>query len=567
MGNEKPDIQKLIEEYMAHMKKLLCELPLPDVAGEGIREEKMLPSEDGVRLRTWFYFPEKMEGPYPTIAVRCCYVMQAELLELKAKAFNRKGFAFVIQWCRGTGDSEGEWVPNVNERADGLSFMNALNEDLRVKSIGYWGDSYLALTGWCMADAVPNKVKTMYLGVYGCFRHTSAYKDGLFRQDILTDWAMANAGTEVSADYIESAKYRPQIEVDEKLWGIKLPWYRDWITHTDEDDPYWDEGFWGELKEIPKKVNIPVYMKEGWYDHHLGSAIRTWEVIPENIRKQSVFEIGPWNHSYMPCIDHQSVVNLKDESMSSPLLWFDKLLRGDAKPEGMIKLYRIGEDKWDILNDFPKEDISGTILYLNSDGKKCLSWELPKNEGKSEFIYDPDDPLFSKGAESTFHSMTENGSHLQPEADYRSDVVSFISAPLDKDMHICGKICVKLCVSSDAEDTAFFVKISEVYEDGKAYNVRGTITTLAYRNGTPRRATYIPGEKVMIELKTWDIDWCFKKGSKIRLDISSSDFPQYSVHSNYPGIWSVQEKTKKAKQKIYTGAENGSCVVFPDMNK
>ena len=393
--------------------------------------------------------------------------------------------------------------------------------------------------------------------------YTSAYKDGLFRQDILTDWAMSNAGTEVSADYIESAKFRPQLEVDEKLWGIKLPWYRDWITHTDADDPYWDEGFWGELKEIPQKVNIPLYVKEGWYDHHLGSAIRTWEVIPESIRKQSVFEIGPWNHSYMPCIDHQSTQNLKDESISSPLLWFDQILREDKKPEGQIRLYRIGEDKWDILEEFPGETTDGTVLYLDADEKRRLTETVPKTDGSVDFIYDPENPLFSKGAESTFHSMSENGSHLQPGADYRSDVVTFISEPLAEGMHICGKICVKLCVSSDAEDTAFSVKISEVYDDGEAYNVRGTITTLAYRNEAPHRITYKAGEIVVIELKTWDINWFFKPGSRIRLDVSSSDFPQYSIHSNYPGVWSVQEKTKKARQTIYTGVRDGSCIILP----
>nr|WP_300838377.1 CocE/NonD family hydrolase [uncultured Acetatifactor sp.] len=96
----------------------------------------------------------------------------------------RKGFGFVYQSCRGTGGSQGEWESNVNERNDGLDTVNWLAEQPFVKNIGYWGDSCLALIGWCMADAVPDKVKTMCLGVYGVERHTSAYKDGLFRMDI-----------------------------------------------------------------------------------------------------------------------------------------------------------------------------------------------------------------------------------------------------------------------------------------------------------------------------------------------------------------------------------------------
>ena len=568
MSDKKADMEKLYKAYMEHIKKVLAELPLPDVAGEGEMEEIMLPSEDRVKLKTWFFFPKNMEGPYATIAVRSCYVEQAEILKLRAKAFNKKGFAFAVQWCRGTGGSEGEWIPNINERMDGLSFMKALDNDSRVKNIGYWGDSYLALTGWCMADAVPSKVKTMFLGVYGCFRHVSAYKDGLFRQDILTDWAMSNAGVPVTADYIESASYRPQLEVDEKLWGVKLPWYRDWITHTDADDPYWDEGFWGQLKEIPKKVNFPVFVKEGWYDHHLGSAIRTWEVLPEAAKQKSVFEIGPWNHSYVPCIDHQCIDSIKDDSIATPLLWFDKVLRKEEEPDGEVRLYRIGADRWDVLKEFPYKSDNDLKFYLDSkevSGEKIKQLLLnpAAMEGKAEFTYDPENPLFSKGAESTFHSMSENGSHLQEGADYRSDVLSFVSEPLIENIHVCGKIRAKLYVSSDCEDTAFSIKISEVFEDGQAYNVRGTITTLGYRNDTPHRITYNPGDKVGIEISTWDIDWEFKAGSKIRLDISSSDFPQYSAHSNYPGVWALQEKTKKAHQTIFTGGDHGSYIFFP----
>ncbi len=563
MAEDKVDIEKIYQEYMAHFQKLLEELPMPVIAEAGEMEEVMLPASDGVKLRTWFFFPKGIEGPFPTVAVRCCYDNQAEMLKSKAAAFNKRGFGFAVQWCRGTGGSEGEWVPNINERADGLSFMETLSDDERVKNIGYWGDSYLALTGWCMADAIPDKVKTMYLGVYGCFRHVSAYKDGMFRQDILTDWAMNNAGQPIDADYLESAAYRPQVEVDEKLWGVKLPWYRDWITHTDRDDPYWDKGFWGDLKEIPSKVKIPVYVKEGWYDHHLGSAIRTWEALSEDVKAKSVFEIGPWNHAYMPCIDHQSTDNLIDDSIASPLLWFDKILRKGEESEGTVRLYQVGADKWDIQKVFPTPMENEKRLYLDASQNKTLSEYQVKEETNQTFIYDPENPVHSNGAESTFHSMMQNGSHIQPDADYRDDILSFVSDELTEDLHVNGAITVNLAVSSDVEDTSFTAKVMEVFEDGTAYNVRGSITTLGYRNDTPHRIEYTPGEKVTITIKMWDIDWKFKKGSKIRLDVGSSDFPQYSIHTNNAGVWSLQETTKKAKQTIYCGGEDGSYIVMP----
>ena len=126
-----------------------------------------------------------------------------------------------------------------------------------------------------------------------------------------------------------------------------------------------------------------------------------------------------------------------------------------------------------------------------------------------------------------------------------------------------GKINVDLYVSSDAQDTAFSVKIMEVLENGEAYNIRSGITTLAYRGHSSERQTYTPGEIVKVNVDTWDIAWTIKKGSRIRVDISSSDFPQYSVHTNYPGVWALQEKTKKAVQTIYSGKEYPSAVNLP----
>ena len=415
-----------------------------------------------------------------------------------------------------------------------------------------------------MADAVPEKVKTMYLGVYGCDRFVSAYQDGLFRQDILTSWAMENAGREIRADYLTSAAFRPQIHVDEQLWGGILPWYRDWILNTDRDCSYWTEGFWADLKKIPGKIQIPLYIREGWYDHHLGSAISTYELLSDTAKSQSTFEIGPWNHSYQSVIAHQQTTGLKDNSFVKPLEWFDCILRKGGHPKRTIRRYVIGADCWEVQTVYPVPIDCKTCFYLDAtDGKKGLVTSIPVTNACVEYDYDPLDPVFSYGAESLLKSMDKAGSLVQPPSDYRSDVLSFESEPLEKSLQIDGIIRVKLYVASDVEDTAFSVKLMEVFADGTAVNIRGIITTLAYRNGSATRRDYNPGEKVEIELSLWDIAWVLQAGSRLRLDVSSSDFPQYAVHSNYPGIWSEQVETRIAHQTIYTGNFSPSCIELP----
>ena len=107
------------------------------------------------------------------------------------------------------------------------------------------------------------------------------------------------------------------------------------------------------------------------------------------------------------------------------------------------------------------------------------------------------------------------------------------------------------------------MKVMEVFENGDAYNIRSGITTLAYRGHSGHRQTYTPDEIVKVNIETWDIAWEVKKGSRIRLDISSSDFPQYCAHSNYPGVWTLQDKTKKAVQTIYSGKDMPSVLNIP----
>ena len=146
---------------------------------------------------------------------------------------------------------------------------------------------------------------------------------------------------------MESAAYRPQVEVDEALWGGKLSWYRDWITNTDLDSEYWSSGFWKELRDIPGKIRIPLFIKEGWYDHHLGSALNTYyHLLSKESKAHTTVQIGPWNHGYRPAVTHQDLTNLKDDSVETPMLWFDRILRKGELPEAAVRQYVIGADCW-----------------------------------------------------------------------------------------------------------------------------------------------------------------------------------------------------------------------------
>ena len=567
MGKNEVEMELMIQQGIAALTEEYQSLSCPPEVSPAPIKEIMLPMSDGVSLQTICHRPEG-KGPFPTIVMRSSYPFLQRLHHIHAVEYSTRGFAFIYQFCRGQGKSEGKWEPNINDRQDGKETLDWLASQEWVKNIGYWGSSYLAFTGWIIADIVPDKVKTLYLTHYGTDRFASAYQNGLFRQDVLTAWAMGNAGFLIEAEYFESLKYRPQVNVDEDLWGQKLDWYRDWITNTNRRDAYWNEGFWEQLREIPGKLKLPVYIGEGWYDHHLGSALNTFISLSSESKKHSTFRIGAWNHNFEPCLEGKECHDLRNSDVRSAFSWFNTILKKEEEPEGKVLAYEIGSDSWKESQTYPFSNTNQRTFYLSAEEAlpkaSSLIDQVEKNTSSLSYVYDPDNPVYSHGAESTLYSIEEIGSLKQPDCGWREDVISFISKSIEHDLHILGRIQVKLYVSSTADDTAFSAKLMEVHPDGSAYNIRSGITTLGYRAGADvQRMEYIPGEIVEAEIDMWDISWNLKKNSRLRLDITSSDFPQYAIHTNYAGIWALQKKARKAEQTLYFSEKFPSQIMIP----
>ena len=529
-------------------------------------EEFFITMRDYKKLRAVLYKPVGFEK-LPLILQRTCYPHNEEFYRIHAEELSKRGYAFLLEYCRGTGGSEGIWEPNINERQDGLDTLQWLETQDWVDCIGYWGDSYLALTGWVIADAVTLKVRSLCLGNYGTDRYTSAYEKRLFRHDVLTSWAMENAGYEIKADYTASCSYRPHEQVDEALWGKRLDWYRQWVTNTKREDAYWNKGFWKELSDIPAKVKIPVFLSEGWFDHHLGSALKTWNTLSETAKEHSRLDIGPLNHFGQNSIGSYVPKHLSKSQCPAPLEWFELTLKKKLLPKKTVNLYVIGEDRWKETSNWPCPDVEKWTLYL--DGKKeedayetnqsgLYNGTISASPGEaqsSSYCYDPEKPQPSKGAEAMLHTMEEIGSVIQPEPGSRADVISFLSGIFEEDRKIFGKIKVSLFISTDVRDTAFTAKLIEVGPDKTGYNIRSSITTVA-----AEVEDYTPGTVAQVHIDMWDVIWTVRKGYRLRLDISSSDFPQYAVHSNFPGIWSRSSSSQKANQIIYYGGNTPSRI-------
>lgn len=520
------------------------------------------------------------EGPWPVAVMRCPYFPEnARIIDFwpEAKAFASRGIAYLVQRNRGTGGSEGQFEPNIYEREDGLALLHWLTQQSWCGDIGLHGVSYMGLCCWIVADSLPKQVKGIHLQHYGIDRHLSAYNSGLFRQDILTSWAIENAREPITrpereseAPYYEQERYMPQATMDEDLLGAALPWYRDWITHTDYTDPYWHQGVWETLRSIPQKIDVPMTIVAGHFDHHNEGTILGYERLKPQTKAKSRLIVGGWDHSFsttpvkhQPQHDHDYLVDIDKFN------WLYSLLVEHKEPQPEILIYTIGADKWVSLKEWPAKSDKALKLYLTAQPSAHepghrLSEVMPEHADAANYVYDPQQPVLAVGGETLFQSDKRRGSIEQPAIGYRDDILCYESDTLTEPMTIDGRIRGHFCMSSDVDDTAICFKVCEEWPDGSAVNIRTGITTLAYRNDRlGDRGTYTPGEVVELNIETLPIRWTIAAGHRIRIDITSSNFPEYSIHSNYAGVWSQQTQTRAAHQRVYTGGKDGSYVELP----
>ena len=556
-------------------------VPAPELSGQYVYFEEMVPSgEDGIRLLTRIYLPEG-DGPFPVVVTRTPYVWGSGDYIEAGREYARRGIGYIQQDCRGKGGSEGFFSPNVNERADGIALYEWLAEQPWCGDIGIFGSSYTALTGWLVGDSIPDKVKGMYLSHYGVDRHISCFRSGLFREDIMSGWAIDNAEEDIirperkpgqapGENYYDFYLYRPQVEADVNVLGQKLQYYRDWITHTDYTDPYWNTGVWADLKRIPYVIDVPLTIVAGQFDHHEEGTVLGYERLRPEIKARSRLILGSWNHSFQVTPTHVPTANAMEFDINADQFeWFYSLLVKKEEPRGEVRVYNIEADEWVNLDSWPIETASDRTMYLSSEtaGDRWNVLALKTSEPQASsvsYVYDPENPVYAEGGETLFTSSGRRGSLRQSPAGYRDDILSFVSGPLEEDMTIAGNVKVYLKVRTDVDDTAFAFTLSEVTPSGEAYNMRTSIATLGYRDGLLKpRVEYRKGTTVVLEIEALPMMWTVKAGNSLRLDIKSSQFPEYAVHSNTAGVWAEQAVTVKAVQTVFTGVADGSRVVFP----
>ncbi|MEI9994318.1 MAG: CocE/NonD family hydrolase [Rhizomicrobium sp.] len=518
---------------------------------------------DGVRLETHIYLPQG-RGPWPVILVRDPY----ELTKfLSCRIFVHYGYACVHQDVRGRFGSGGAWYPLLNERNDGLDTIDwILTQSWQNRKLALWGESYLGLVQWAMADKLRPEVKTFVAGVSHGDMYQMIYHNGMFVQGIVGLWS-AGLSQPLWKSFTAQDHWKdriagkiPAVAVDPDDFRASWASYHDYLLHPEKGDAYWHSPTYDAIRESYKGVHVPVLMFGRSYDFFLPGMLDTFRRLPT--RAQSVLYLGPGEHGGAPGdlkVDHPNRRYFADI-----IAWFDHFLKDKPLPASLAPGYHVyvnGADRWQHYADWPGATQPRT-LYLDkiaaSHGceRGALSARPPAASASAAYRYDPRNPVPTRGTSYSLSTSLVPSAVAEQKNDLcgRPDVLSFASAVFPTAQLISGGMQVKLLVASDAPDTAFTVKLSEHFADGHVFNIRDDISTLGLRNGAVRRLVYRPGDKVEVDFALTPIAWQMHAGSRLRLDVSSSNFPVFNAHPNRAGLWSTAASPVVARQTLYGGA-------------
>jgi len=541
----------------------------------------MVPMRDGVRLAATICRPEG-PGRVPVVLNRTPYGRSG--MQRLWSAIVGHGYGFVTQDCRGRFDSEGEWVPFVNEPKDGFDTIEWIaRQPWSNGSVVMVGGSYDGMVQWLAAKEHSPHLKGLMTFVtpsdmYEGFMHDggSFLLGGGASWSVFVDGHKLNLGAMANSPWDKVFQTLPASEALGVL-NRNPQYYRDWIAHPTEDS-YWQAMNWAS--EIPK-FDFPVLHLGGWFDIFQKGTIESFQrmttrAAPSARGKQHLV-MGPWAHQGQ----EKSLLGEVDFGAGSTLnliTWLPAYLGASdgAEKTAPVHLFTMGENQWRDYEAWPIPGTRYVDYYLGSAGRANTAGgdgrlETPKPakaETSDSFIYDPASPVPTHGGGNCcWPEIVAWGPFDQHQIETRQDVLVYSTPPLDEPLRVTGAVVAKLWIASSAPDTDFTAKLIDVAPDGRAINLTDGVRRVAYRNSYRKPELLKPGTAAEITIDLWNTSNLFLKGHRIRLEVSSSNFPRYSRNLNTGNLPETEKEIRKATQTILHDAGHPSRLVLPVLGK
>jgi len=565
-----------------------------------IEKHLQVPMRDGVLLATDVYRPAGV-GPFPVVMMRLPYNKEQPVLLFLAGDILRvaqAGYAVVVQDCRGTWASEGEFSPYFQEAEDGADAIAwAAAQAWSTGDVGMMGASYYGATQWLAATQAPPALKAIapFITTDQYFEKWT-YQGGAFQLGFMLQWASvtfgvaeavrrlmrgagdaAGVGSAIGAADAVAANYwhLPLCELPEV--ANLTPYVKDWLAHPDYDD-YWRAAAPCEHYE---NITTPALNFGGWYDLFLGGTLANYAAMKGRTPQKLV--IGPWVHGYnggvyparnFGLMAHDGVADVT----AMQTRWFDHFLKGEANgvlDEPPVKIFVMGPDVWREEADWPLPDTDWQQWYLHSAGSAgtkpadgVLARTTPDKEPADSYLYDPRNPVPTVGGASFLPGLfiaANAGPRDQREVEQRADVLCYTSEVLTADMEVTGPVRLVLYVSSSAMDTDFTGKLVDVHPDGTALILTDGILRARYRESLSTQKLMTPGEVYRLEIDLVATANVFFAGHRIRLEVSSSNFPRFDRNTNSGGVIAQETEADfvRATNTVWHDAVRASHLILP----
>jgi putative CocE/NonD family hydrolase len=551
---------------------------------------------DGTVLRADIFRPAE-GGPFPVLLVRTPYGEPMVRSTPVLPAMDA-GFAVVLQHCRGTGASDGEFTPFQNEGDDGVDTIEwCARQPWCNGSIGMYGPSYLGMVQFAAAVKAPQALKCLLPIVtpadyYGGL----AYRQGALQLGQLLGWYTlksaqtlayrAAAGEDVSADMPVLLRHMTSMAADYGHLPVReapavsrvLPAWQEWLDHEEHD------SFWSALSYAARRQHIttPTMHVGGWFDLFLGGTLDNFQTLSRSAatghaRRNQALVVGPWTHADQTGTAGEMHFGLLASAQAVQLeqmqLAFARQFVTDRESDwsgSRVRLFVMGDNVWRDEDDWPLARCRWERWYLHPGGS--LSPAAPRPAAAaSRFSYDPANPVPTVGGSTLISGgpgggvSWMGGPRDQSLIESRPDVLAFTSVTLAEDLEVTGPLQVTLRAATSAADTDFTAKLVDVWPDGRAMGIADGIVRARYRDGGGQPRPVTPGEVHEYLIDLIATSQVFKAGHRLRVDISSSNFPCFDRNpgNGARAASATEQDFVVAEQTICHDAGHPSYITLP----
>jgi len=552
---------------------------------------------DGVVLRGDIFRPDT-EGKFPVLLQRTPYrraVTWGYDVDFAQRAASH-GYVVFLQDVRGRYTSDGEWYPFLHESEDGYDTIEWIAaQPYSDGRVGMFGGSYVGATQLLAAIAHPPHLAGICPIVTASDYHNGwSYQGGAFEQWFNESWTSGLA-QETLTRQIERTPSPPEevnvlpltaypifnpnpANVINGSTSTIAPYFLDWLAHPSYDD-YWRR--WS-IEEHYADIRVPALHVAAWYDIFLGGSLRNY--IGLKARAASA-ETRNGQHLLITIGGHAGDGRKIGEVDFGPeaekfnegevtLHWYDSLFKGTRNEfvtGKAVKIFVMGIDQWRDEDEWPLARAKSTKYFLHSQGQAntghgngSLSTLAPGTEPSDEFVYDPAQPVPTIGGPLCCDSdHLAPGPHDQRSVEERDDVLVYSTFPLDHDLEITGPVRLEFFATSSAVDTDFTAKLLDVAPDGTAINLTEGILRARYRDSQVTPAPLIRGQSYLLSIDLWATSNVFCTGHRLRLELSSSNFPRFDRNLNTGKLAANSATWVKATNTILHDKTHPSALILP----